>query len=395
MRCTKTNIMCYGGHITFEDFRVYIRNVENNVVEITNAQYIKQFKKDIRVKVVAVPKRMNLKINNTNFDHVNDLDVKIRYTSSTKAMGQNHLDVVEHKEEDVQRKINSVKIVNDFSMDNESIDLKNSTAQKILKAFTEVGSIELIERIDKAKSSGEISSLTSLNRFIANQRSMSDELGVVRGYSKEISASLILGVAPNKKPKVPLFSSHDLVEDHAVLRYFERVVPRLEKVHVEIAREVYKKNSKSEIEKTMKDLKSELRRSGITEESINEAKIFISRLITDKIGSDLNRNDRFVFSSRVTSSSNDNRFILNVDLGFNEKIDIVCELLRKKPGSDSYIVKIVSLWSSVKTGNYTYDNSHNYNQINEDSIWYLEGIDKNTQYDLARATEKVIMKAFK
>lgn len=384
--------MCYGGHIVLDDYRVFTL-VDGAVLEIKNGHIFKQIAKNTKVKVVGVPKELSIKVTSDNFHKLTDPRIKVRYTSATKAMGQNHLDLPEDTQDEALRHSEAKRVIARVAKEGDNRDQFNSCGQKLMVAFKEVGALEVVERIEFGISSGEITSVKGMERYVSNLKTMKEELGIVGGYSKNQSILERIGSEPGKSPKVPLLCKTEQVEAHAVMRFFERIVPRLEKHHIEEAREFHSQEGNKNKDRVLGKLKSSLAESGITPTSYQEAQRYLASLVTDQVGSSLDAKDRFTFSHRNTSSSKDNRFILKVKLPLGETMEIVCELLKKHPGSASYEVKIVSLWDGDTSSGYMSEKNHSYNQIDESSIWYFDGLAKNLQYDLARATEKILVKA--
>ena len=384
--------MCYGGHLVLEEYRVFTL-IDGGVLEIKNGHIFKQIAKTDKVKVVGVPKDLNIRVTNENFHKLSDPRIKVRFTSSAKAMGQNHLDLPEDTHDEAQRHAEAKRVIGKVAKEIDNRDQFNSCGQRLMVAFKEVGSIEVIERIEEGIRSGEITSVKGMERYVSNLKTMKQELGIVASYSKNQPILEKIGSEPGKSPKVPLICNTEQVEAHAVMRFFERIVPRLEKHHVEEAREFHSENDNKGKDKVLTKLKKSLAESGITATSYQEAQRYLASLVTDQVGSKLDAKERFTFSHRNTSSSKDNRFILKVKLPLGETMEVVCELLKKHPGSASYEVKIVSLWDGDTSSGYMSEKNHSYNQIDESSIWYFDGLAKNLQYDLARATEKILVKA--
>lgn len=394
MRCAKTNIMCFGGHLMFEDYKIYLK-FKDEVREIRNANFIKEVSKNEKIKLVAIPRNLNIKVGKENFDSINEdkvKGIKIRYTSSRKAMGQNHLDLPESESERIERRRRARELILKFPKGDR--DLEEVALHKLSKAFEEVGFIDCYEKVNKAIIENEINSLRSLSIFIDNTKTMRMELGITKEYSKSFSSLEKLNYQPGGTPALYLSSNENLVEDHAVLRFFERIVPRIERKHIQVAREYFTLTSSKEKQKHLGHVKRVLETSGISKESIKDCKKLLAELITDDLNKELNRNDRFKFSSRNTTSSKDNRFILKVNIPYGDQIEVVCELLDKVSGSKAYNVKIVSLWIPEQRGNYRFEEESQHN-IDTSSIWYFDGLAKNDQYEFARITEKILIEALK
>ena len=128
-----------------------------------------------------------------------------------------------------------------------------------------------------------------------------------------------------------------------------------------------------------------------------DAKNWLSKIITDKVGSSLNADARPTFADRSSEKNSTGRFILSLSpelTGSGSTLEVVCDVLREKPGSDSIEIRVLSIWEESKHHSRKgFNDSVGSSIVSKNSIWDFDFPDKDAVKELARVTEKVIFDA--
>ena len=405
MQCAKTNVMCYGGHLIFNQQRVFVLHpITKVVIELTDSNRIKHLAPKGKILLLAVEKdKFTQEPKEEDFlTSENDKFVR-RLTSSKKISGSKHLDRPENQEEETERKRVASKLLSRVLHDQRNVknreQILNKNIEKLTEFFQARGFLSGEEIIKEVIGKGNVRDVNGLINYLRTVPTMAEELGLTKGsyQSNNFNLSpLLIKLNPitGAKPAKPIYLSPSNIESHAVIRFFERVVPRLNSQHIELAREVIKERDKTKKNLLKNVLSSSLAHEGVTLKASNDAKTWLSNLITDKVGSYLSDPTRVTFADRSSEKNSTGRFILKLDpmlTGLPTSLEVVCDVLREKPGSDSIEIKVISLWrENIHHKSAGYDDQEPSRKIVESSIWDFAHPDANVVKDFARLTEKVI-----
>lgn len=408
MQCAKTNIMCKGGHLTFAKNKIFVLHpITKEVIELHDSNRIKHLAPKGEILLLAVEKEKYSKdplpedfINSESKGFVR------RLTTAKKVAGSMHLDRPENSEEENERKRVAKKILSrilhESKVKNNREQIISRGSQEIIGFFEARGFIDGQDIIASKISKGDIKGVVGLLSYIKTVPSMAEELGLSKGsyQSNNFDLSpLLLKLNPTTgaKPAKPIFLSPNNVEQHAVIRFFERVQPRLRVEHVLMARDVIKERDLSARKKLKEELGALLKKDGLSIQSSIDARNWLSKIITDKVGSSLNDNQRPTFADRSSEKNSTGRFLLSLSpelTGAQHTLEVVCDVLRERPGSDSIEIKLLSIWEESKHHSRKgYDDSVGSNVLAKNSIWDFDFPDKDLVKEFARATEKVIFDA--
>ncbi len=408
MQCAKTNIMCKGGHLTFAKNKIFaLHPITKEVIELHDSNRIKHLAPKGEILLLAVEKEKYSKdplpedfINSESKGFVR------RLTTAKKVAGSMHLDRPENSEEENERKRVAKKILSrilhESKVKNNREQIISRGSQEIICFFEARGFIDGQDIIASKISKGDIKGVVGLLSYIKTVPSMAEELGLSKGsyQSNNFDLSpLLLKLNPTTgaKPAKPIFLSPSNVEQHAVIRFFERVQPRLRVEHVLMARDVIKERDLSARKKLKEELGALLKKDGLSIQSSIDARNWLSKIITDKVGSSLNDNQRPTFADRSSEKNSTGRFLLSLSpelTGAQRTLEVVCDVLRERPGSDSIEIKLLSIWEESKHHSRKGNNdSVGSSIISKNSIWDFDFPDKDAVKELARVTEKVIFDA--
>jgi len=408
MQCSETNIMCKGGHLTFAKNKIFVLHpITKEVIELHDSKRIKHLAPKGEILLLAVEKE-EYKVDPLpeDFMNIEKIGFVRRFTNAKKVAGSMHLDRAEDQAEINDRKRVAAKIVSrilhEGKAKNNRDQIISRSSEELLSFFEARGFIDGQEIISSKLVKGDIKGVAGLLGYLKTVPSMAEELGLSKGsyQSNNFDLSpLLLKLNPTTgaKPAKPIFLSPSNVEQHAVIRFFERIQPRLRVEHVLLARELIKERDMS----SKKELKAELglllKKDGLTLQGSIDAKNWLSKIITDKVGSSLNADARPTFADRSSEKNSTGRFILSLSpelTGSGSTLEVVCDVLREKPGSDSIEIRVLSIWEESKHHSKKgFNDSVGSSIISKNSIWDFDFPDKDAVKELARVTEKVIFDA--
>ena len=409
MQCSKTNIMCKGGHLLFSKQRIFVMHpISKEVIELKDSNRIKHLAPSGEIALLAISKSEFKNAPETDdFTNPEKRNFIKRVTTSKKISGSMHLDRPENEGEknDRVRVANKIvaRVLHDekFKGDRDRVISKGS--QEIMNFFESRGFIDSQEIIANKIAKGEVKNTAGLLNFLKTVPSMAEELGLSKGSYQsnnfDLSPILLkLNPVVGAKPAKAIYLSPNNVDSHAVIRFFERVVPRLSLQHVEVAREILKERDSIKKRVLKEELGLLLKREGVNLVSSQDAKVWLSNIITDKIGSSLADKNRPTFADRSGEKNSTGRFVLSIGeelTGFNSKLEVVCDVLRERPGSDSIEIRVISLWrENQHHKREDFNNSESSAIMKNNSIWDFNHPDPEIVSQFARATEKVIFDAF-